>query len=123
MTKKEFLKDVTVLIHDYIYKDEVKTLSIENLVKSGEVSLKDITDHIEEVFTSSFDFIDRKTPNLQLVEEVKEIENHYSVMVHENDMKALLRIRDYFAGEDKSQLKGLAFDILDRNFGTFEYNF
>ena len=25
MTKKEFLKDVTVLIHDYIYKMERKT--------------------------------------------------------------------------------------------------
>lgn len=47
----------------------------------------------------------------------------YNVSIPSNDMKALLRIRDHFAGEDKSQLEGLAFDILDRNFGQFEYNF
>ena len=47
----------------------------------------------------------------------------YSVSITSNDMKALLRIRDHFAGEDKSQSEGLAFDVLDRNFGEFEYNF
>jgi hypothetical protein len=37
-----------------------------------------------------------------------------TVVITEDDMKALIRIRNYFGENDKTQLEHLAFDVLDR---------
>ena len=37
-----------------------------------------------------------------------------TVVVTHEDMKALIRIRNYFGEHDKTQLEHLAYDVLDR---------
>ena len=37
-----------------------------------------------------------------------------TVVITEDDMKALIRIRNYFGENDKTQLEHLAYDVLDR---------
>jgi hypothetical protein len=38
----------------------------------------------------------------------------YNVSINGQDMKALIRIRDYFGEVDKNQLERIAYDVLDR---------
>ena len=42
-----------------------------------------------------------------------------TVNISVEDMKALVRIRNYFGEHDKSQLEHMAYDVLDRVVGTF----
>lgn len=42
-----------------------------------------------------------------------------TVNISIEDMKALVRIRNYFGEHDKSQLEHMAYDVLDRVVGTF----
>ena len=37
-----------------------------------------------------------------------------TVVITEDDMKALIRIRNYFGENDKTQLEHLAYDVLNR---------
>jgi hypothetical protein len=42
-----------------------------------------------------------------------------TVNISIEDMKALVRIRNYFGEHDKTQLEHLAYDVLDRVVGEF----
>lgn len=42
-----------------------------------------------------------------------------TVYITEDDMKALVRIRNYFGENDKTQLEHLAYDVLDRVVNPF----
>jgi len=45
-----------------------------------------------------------------------------TVVITEDDMKALFRIRNYFGTNDKTQLEHLAYDVLDRVVKQSPYN-
>jgi hypothetical protein len=45
-----------------------------------------------------------------------------TVVITEYDMKALVRIRNYFGGHDKTQLEHIAYDVLDRVVKSFLNN-
>lgn len=42
-----------------------------------------------------------------------------NVQISMNDMKALIRIRNYFGQNDKTELEHLAYDVLDRVVSPF----
>lgn len=47
---------------------------------------------------------------------MSEINNtvYHNVVITDNDIKALIRIRNYFGENDKTQLEHLAYDVLNR---------
>ena len=58
----------------------------------------------------------KMTPELK--EHLQEIMNENSgfitTVISENDMKALVRIRNYFGTHDKTQIDQIAYDVLNR---------